>query len=382
MNNNAVMIQTCWRCYKTKTDYALLLWGVVSFQSIVRGHLQVLKYRQLRMRLLNDSATMIQSQWRSYKATTDYALSIWGTISLQSVVRGYLQVQRYRQLQWERANESATKIQSVWRAYKGQTDYALAIWGIISLQSCVRGHLQIRKYQQSRWQHVNERATRIQTCWRSFKTRRDYLGWQEVSIMATRIQACWRSYKATTDYALVLWGTISFQSVVRGRIQVRRYQALQHELQWYEVNLKATQIQSRWRAFKGERDFALMIWGIICLQSLVRSKLTVQKYRQVQLRQYRAAVKIQTAFRSHTQYTGKILPWVFNPILHTAHLTPPFLLYFNITNQRLHQQSSVQHHNTVLLPNVGRRQTQDNVSLFILQCHQDPICFQAIFNDM
>ena len=367
INGNATRIQSCWRSYKIHMQYTFTRFSVISVQSFVQGHTRRRKFREM-LSTASAGATRIQSCWRSYKANTDYAYTIWSIIAFQSLFRGHLQVRKYHAMRWLTVNRNATKIQSCWRSYKINTDYAYTIWSVVAIQSLVRGHLQLRKYHAMRWLIVNDSAVKIQSTWRSYKASTDYaytiwcvitlqslvrshlqlLKYQELRRStahecATKIQSRWRSYKANTDYAYAIWGVIAFQSLVRGHLQIRKYGEIYEsammiqscwrghlqlnkyqEMQWLIANEGATKIQSCWRCYKAYTDYAFTIWSVISLQSFIRG-LMVRKFRLVKRREScnAAAITIQSAYRSYLHYSGK-----------SSKLEPSLSILPNISSQR------------------------------------------------
>ena len=112
----------------------------------------------------------------------------------------------------------------------------------------------------------------------------------------------------------------SKQSIFARRRQVRDIQ---------EQNENATIIQSLWRSYMAQTEYAFAILAVISLQSLVRCRSASQKYQQLQLKRAKAAVTIQSAFRCHIHYNGKnflghtVLPISSNTNIHhsTQHPT-------------------------------------------------------------
>jgi len=256
VNRCAIKIQTFWRSYNAQAAYMVLILAAISIQSAVRCRLETQKYHEYKKdqrRIKTEKAIVIQTQWRSYKTQTDYAFAIWGVISIQSMIRGWLQTSRYKEILLRIKFNNATMIQSRWRSFKTQTEYTHAKSGAISIQSLMRGCLGTRRYQEIQLYTKNKKATVIQSQWRSYKTQ--------------------------TNYAFTIWGAISIQSLIRGWLQTRRYK----EIIWHFKTEKATAIQSRWRSYKTQTDYAFVIWGAISIQSLFRGWLQTRRYKEILL---------------------------------------------------------------------------------------------------
>ena len=274
----SIMIQKTYKSYTARLNYMFTVADIITIQKSVRGHQgRVLVGEMKQMMKEKRAAIMIQKTYRGFVAFEEHVLNLASTIFCQAAIRQYLaRKELARRKHLREANEKATRIQTCWRACKAQTDYAVVMYGVISLQAQARCRFQKRRYQEYQWKTVNANATKI--------------------------QACWRACKARTDYAIAIWGFISLQSFVRCRLQRRKYQ----EYQWKTLNHNTTKIQTCWRAYKGQTDWALAMWGTIQLQSIVRTRLTVKKYHRVKSRRIKAVVAIQTAFRFYAAYNGKV----------------------------------------------------------------------------
>ncbi|KAL9184053.1 hypothetical protein ACHAXT_002139, partial [Thalassiosira profunda] len=311
----AITIQKTHRAFVAYESYVVDLANIMYTQAIVRKFLakkELTKKRQQRKRT-NECAASIQTCWRSYKAQTDFALTIWGVITLQALVRRRLQARRYDQLRRIRDNECATTIQTCWRSYKAETDFSLTIWGIISLQSLVRRRLQARRYAQMRWGMAKKNATRIrkveigattmiQSCFRGYlaKCERKRLMHEEEerarqadiakrNAAATAIQSCWRGYREFVRCLTITYSIVQIQTWARGcearrQLQIRRYgpMRLQHAA--------ATAIQTCFRGYCSFLKYAVMQYFVVKIQAAVRrrqGKRRAEQMRQFELEQRR-----------------------------------------------------------------------------------------------
>ena len=139
---------------------------IQAFTRGVKGREYVKKLRQ--------SATLIQKTYRGFAAYENYIVNLASAIHCQATIRGflaraelfkrkleqmsaikiqsafrrYVAVRRLNALRIQRLNESATKIQSRWRAFNAETEYAYAILSAISIQAFVRRQLAIDRVNQ------------------------------------------------------------------------------------------------------------------------------------------------------------------------------------------------------------------------------------------
>lgn len=120
----------------------------------------------LRSKLLNDSATRIQSCIRMFIAKVDYEISIYAIIVLQNFFR---RIGAYRLVRGQREVNSARFIQRVWRGYRSRRIYwaaeCLAWW----CQSTYRGAI-ARQY--CAYLFLNRKVCMIQRSWRIYRCMR------------------------------------------------------------------------------------------------------------------------------------------------------------------------------------------------------------------
>ena len=149
-------------------EYNITIYCVIACQAAVRK-------RFAKKKLLNvKAATRIQSCWRSYNIQTDYACLICGVISFQAKIRQLLaKIERTRRrMHWQEVNQCATRIQACWRTYTAQGDYASVIWAVLSIQTSFRCYLMVCKYKQD----FTRRASAAVIIQSSFRTYICYTG--------------------------------------------------------------------------------------------------------------------------------------------------------------------------------------------------------------
>ena len=148
-------IQSSWRSYKAHVDYACMLYGFICLQAKFRQRRAMIECTTTRHLRNAKAATLIQSSWRSYKSLTDYACMIYGVISIQTKFR-----QRRAMIAYTKSR-SAIRIQTCWRLYKALVDYGTVIWGATRIQSVWRSYKTQIEYDTKIWA-----AVLIQTTYR------------------------------------------------------------------------------------------------------------------------------------------------------------------------------------------------------------------------
>ena len=162
----ATKIQSAYRGCSARMEYIITINCVVACQAAVRKMF-------VKKKLLNvKAATRIQSCWRSYNIQTDYACLICGVISFQAKIRQLLaKIERTRRrMHWQEVNQCATRIQACWRTYKAQRDFDSVIWAVLSIQTSFRGYLMVCKYKQELARRASaaviiQSAIRTYTCY-------------------------------------------------------------------------------------------------------------------------------------------------------------------------------------------------------------------------
>ncbi|NBD07706.1 MULTISPECIES: hypothetical protein [Corallococcus] len=193
--------------------------AATKIQALVRGH-QVRKELQAQ----NEAATKIQALVRGHQVRKELQAQNEAATKIQALVRGH-QVRKELQAQ----NEAATKIQALVRGHQVRKELQAQNEAATKIQALVRGH-QVRKELQAQ----NEAATKIQALIRGYQARTEY---QELKTAAVRLQAQFRMWQARRQLQELREQKdreekiILVQSLVRGRTERKKYQAL---LQFYD----------------------------------------------------------------------------------------------------------------------------------------------------
>ena len=242
-----VFIQKTYRGFSERLSYCMYIANVITTQAIARrwNAMRQLYLLRLIQRATEDSAaTKIRAAYTGYTARISFLLTMKSVITCQSAIRAAA-----ARKQLLISKDAATKIQSAYRGCCARMDYIVTINCVMACQAAVRKRFVRKRFAKKNLLNVKA-ATRIQSCWRSYKTQTDYaclicgvisfqakirqhlakieltkrsMHWQEVNQCATRIQACWRTYTARGDFDNVIWAVLSIQTNFRCYLMVCKY---------------------------------------------------------------------------------------------------------------------------------------------------------------
>lgn len=197
--------------------------------------------------------------------------------------------------------DAATRIQACWRAMSGRQQFQTTLFATVELQRMARGylvrkeverlHLAAMTIQQAWWSWVDYAdsqvaAILIQSRWRAIVARqftRDLVVQHQA---VTEIQKIWRGYIQTIMFAITREVIISIQKVVRGHLARKN-------LPLRRLSRAAVLLQKTWRGFSAQVQFNLDVMDIVSIQSLVRSRIA----RKTITRKIMAVACLQGAVR-------------------------------------------------------------------------------------
>ena len=301
--NSAITIQSVLRGHIARNDVIDKHICAIEIQRFVRGYLATMQvYEDIY------KVTLIQSLVRM-RIGTDYAAYRMSLIiQLQAIARGFLE--RRRQVH---RNRCATLIQSSWRCFYNRLNYQFDLLDIIIVQSLWRKKLDARVGQRKLAEKRNMAATIIQTEWRAYDCRMDFLCYTS----ARTIQTKWRSHNCMKNY-IEYQASAAIQSAARMllcRLQYIEYQSamtIQSLVRMHFCRTDYTQykcaktIQSIGRMYLCRYDY-LEYRAATTMQSAVRMFLCRSGYVE-----YHSATKIQAAIRmflcrsDYTNYGAEI----------------------------------------------------------------------------
>ncbi len=322
----ATLIKAAYLGFTARMNYILTVADIVTIQKYVRGHQArtwvnelVLKKRTEHITAANlrksqeYAAITIQKVFRGFVAYEVAILSLANAIYIQANIRKYLaklELIRLRKLRV--THQSASSIQSVWRSHKAQTNYALVIYGIISIQAIHRRNLVITKHQNGQALRASAavilqsyvrrclvigrlhrlcevRALRgavglmnsehasctvIQSRWKNYLLQRNIA--RRLCLennAAIAIQKCFRGYRDCLQFVMMSFSVIQIQSVARSyraKLHLKRLKQ-EREVSERKRDSAAIVIQSSFRGYRDFVRFVLIQYFIIKIQSCARS---------------------------------------------------------------------------------------------------------------
>lgn len=141
LNSKAVVIQSAWRGYNGYFNFLHSLADVLIVQSVVRRFLAMKVAHKLKLEEETNAATIIQKHFRGYIGFTNYLFDLNDIITTQACVRRFLAISKAARLRNKLINTSATTIQSSWRRFWGYSHFVITRYEITLFQALVRGHL-------------------------------------------------------------------------------------------------------------------------------------------------------------------------------------------------------------------------------------------------
>ncbi|XP_035189331.1 abnormal spindle-like microcephaly-associated protein isoform X2 [Oxyura jamaicensis] len=322
-----VTIQQYYRAYKLgkneRENYLRKRAAVVVLQAAFRGMNARILYRQTK------AACVIQSLWRMRQEKLRFLQLKKHITTLQSHVRKYQQVKRYKEMKnaasviqaWYRACVDSKRaalsfqrmrlativLQSAYRGRKARKEVYM-LRSVIKIQSSYRAYI-VRKS----FKDLRDATVKIQAFVKMRRARRHYCALLEATLY---VQQRYRSHKyalqVKEDYRKLKDACIRIQAVVRGylvRKQIQkwtetavflqaRYRMRRDRTHYLIIYRAAVVIQNHYRAYQKQlcqrQEFLQAKKAAVCLQAAYRG----YKARKMLKLQYRAAIKIQTAFRA------------------------------------------------------------------------------------
>lgn len=303
---SAIFIQAVWKGYKTFLDYHELRFSAIEVQRVVRGHLT-------RIHALNrfESIIVIQTYTRRFLVQNHVQNTLVAVLRIQSTIRAYL-----ARLDIQYKHGAATCIQSVWRMYVARLWFQFDLVDIIIVQSISRRWLCRKRYLDHRSYNA---AIKIQTAYRTYYQTMNYLHtmadiliiqsiarrricrkrypsfrYHRVHELVTRIQCMVRSFKARKQYQMLYWKAIQMQSAIIIQRNIRRYLTYNYHIR----HRAAIKIQAQWRCFQLYTDYIFLLTDIVIVQRTVRAYLA--RDRCTKRVNEQAAITIQRYWRGYT----------------------------------------------------------------------------------
>lgn len=333
--SSVIQVQAYFRMYLAKKSHQKLLLAVRTLQSYTRGYLEMKKTRGDFLKM-QSAAIVVQSHFRRHAEEQRYQKHRQATICIQTHFRRRVQQKQYRQMR-----EATLVLQKRYRAYcltrQTMEAYHLTRCAIITLQAVIRGYLQCSRYRHLRYhiiklqarvrgamtrrryaQMIQERraALCIQRHYRGYQTRKAleakrqarlaelqlFVDRAKAHLSIIRLQRAYRNFQLRRMFKQRMDAIITVQNWMRAKLQRLRYvklrqsaRILQRAARRYlaKKNAAATRLQSVARVWLARRYVQKMQSGALKLQALwrghrIRCGTKSKKVRQARARCQRA----------------------------------------------------------------------------------------------
>nr|XP_013816395.1 PREDICTED: abnormal spindle-like microcephaly-associated protein [Apteryx mantelli mantelli] len=298
----AIIIQSVFRCQRTKTRYKLIRSSTVAIQRWYRA-CHMARLQQAEYSVQRQAIIIIQSACRGMKARK-MAREIRAARKIQSFLQMAVHRRRFIQLK-----TAAITLQAYYLMRKTKSEYARYKKAAVVLQRCYRSHLtvkcqrttylQARKniiivqarvrgfIEKKRFHKIKESAIKIQASYRRFKAKQFADKMRAAQVIRAWFQGC----KARKEYASVVKATCVIQSHLRTK---------QQRIWFLKMKVCTITIQRRWRATLTARTIRHQFLAAKKLQAarLIQATYRGFKERRKFIQQKAAAVIIQKSLRA------------------------------------------------------------------------------------
>eukprot|EP00804_Cyclotella_cryptica_P027081 CCRYP_013617-RA/>CCRYP_013617-RA protein AED:0.03 eAED:0.03 QI:790/1/1/1/1/1/8/269/1062 len=290
-------IATVWRRYACQKRYTCTI-------QVAR------RVDELIQQMREDSATIIQSKWRTYITKQWYQETSNNIVRLQYFVRRYIawsRLARLRKEKYLRESGASTRIATAWRRLRCRREYTRVIHDIVVIQSIARRKLGLKELDvlrlkkreacsrliQAEWKARVERrrvnrillnmrhmkhversaAIMIQAIWRGNVAKNSFANWKCNAIV---IQSSGRMMIARSRYYHAVRDVTLCQATIRKYLAVKETKALRHQMRM----TCATVIQTKWRGHLASQRYIQYRHCAVVLQSAARCWIVRSQYRQ------------------------------------------------------------------------------------------------------
>ncbi|NXF54131.1 ASPM protein, partial [Oceanites oceanicus] len=295
----AIMIQSMFRCQRTRSHYKLIRSSTVAIQRWYRACHRA-RLQKAERSAQRQAAVIIQSAFRGMKARKA-ARHIRAARKIQSFLQMAVQRRKFIQLR-----TAAITLQAYYLMHKTKLQYTSYKKAAVVLQRCYRSHLTV-KYQRmtylqtrrniiivqarvrgfiekKRFHKIKESTIKIQASYRGYKARQ----WVNKMRAAQLIQAWFRGFRARKEYISVVKAIHVIQ---------RHFKTKQQRTRFLKMKFCALTIQRRWRATLTARMIQHQF--LATKNAAVKIQLAFRRYRARRLlRKVSAAVIIQKHLRA------------------------------------------------------------------------------------
>ena len=295
-------IQSSYRMHTKRYGFLIMQQAVIQIQNLRRGHI----VRNM-IKANKTAAVVIQSAWRRYSAEFQYASFLVHLVSAQSAVRRHIAAKKH-----SRRQSALEMIHCAIRQYlavkkravlQNEREYSYRLLdATVVCQSSLRRNTAARKYRLRLAHHKAAQAVvRIQNLCRGHMVRSMIKANKTAAIT---IQSSWRRHLTEFHYTSFLVNLVSAQSVVRRRIAAKRGSRRQSALRTIQCAIRRYSVVKKRTVLEMEKEYSdrLVAATVVC-QSSLRRTIAARIY-SLKLAQYQAARVIQTTYRAYEGKSG------------------------------------------------------------------------------
>lgn len=190
----------------------------------------------LRTRKLENAAALIQSCARMFFARSQFEVTIWATLVIQTFLR---QVGAYRLLQKYRVQHATLVLQRAYRCFRARCHLFAAKWIAWWGQSMYRGAV-ARQY--CAFLFLDLKISVIQRAWRRHRSCREFekqLRVMKMDRMCSMIQRAWKRRKIGSSFRTLQWAVVSLQT--RYRMRAARVELIELRRRARDLSLVAAE---------------------------------------------------------------------------------------------------------------------------------------------
>lgn len=186
------------------------------------------------------------------------------------------------------AASAALIIQKVYRSGSARERFVFTMFAAVMIQSSFRRHLL-----QTHHRHLCKSTVLAQSLYRGRRVRQELKLQRSESFAATQIQRMWRGYRSNITFILLRLAAIKLQSLVRRKLSVIKYREMLETSREKASRDAAVAIQKIYRGFVARDHSFLTNFAATIIQSSFRMHLCVTKYRILRL----SAILAQALYR-------------------------------------------------------------------------------------
>lgn len=322
---SSVTIQRHIRRYILKAKYTKMYNGFISFQNFARQQHQT----KTTSVLLLQKHQRMTSKWRAFNKLRSGTIlvqsrqrGIVARATYEKQLRGFVVFQKAFKLWFDRkTNMLATVIQSEWRRFRAQSSY----------QKMRIGFSKVQEYAKHHFMQKMTAAIILERNWRMHSAKTQFCQQRRGAIYQ---QKTWRGYSFRSRYTTQCRGFVALQQIWKGHfdkkvnaaIMLQRESRMEKALREYNRFVRGVKaFQTVQRRLACQRAYAKMRSGFLLLQELLKVRFRVKSAAAVSLQaetrrflvrkhfeaSITSVVKVQSVFRGFVERRNLVvLRWL------------------------------------------------------------------------